>query len=181
MSKIPGYSSINKYAKAVDMCPTTVWRQMQRGVCTWPREVHDGKHKHPFHQTYINMRNRCYNPNCHNYPRYGGRGIRMCPEWYLDFWQFVKDMGPKPFKKASIDRIDNNGDYTPENCRWSDGYTQATNRSTNTKTPNIRKFPTGWKARLSIAGKLQETWLTDSYEQAIIDLGQLRKVYCDFL
>jgi len=74
------------------------------------------------------MRHRCSNPNAINYHRYGGRGIRVCPEW-ASFAGFFADMGERPSAKHSIDRIDNDGDYTKANCRWATFMEQQRNRS----------------------------------------------------
>lgn len=76
------------------------------------------------------MRERCNNPKCPGYPRYGGRGIRVCNEW-RDFSVFLTDMGEKPTKEHSLDRIDNNGNYTKDNCRWVTEPEQQRNRSDN--------------------------------------------------
>lgn len=72
---------------------------------------------------------RCYNRNNPSYPNYGGRGIKVCDRWKgtHGFHNFLDDMGTKPFARASLDRINVNGDYCPENCRWADDNTQAVN------------------------------------------------------
>lgn len=70
-------------------------------------------------------RSRCFNVNNKNYPNWGGRGITMCDAWG-DFEVFLRDMGPCP-PGTSIDRIDNDGNYEPGNCRWATPMTQAWN------------------------------------------------------
>lgn len=80
------------------------------------------------YRIWTDMKTRCYNPNASRYPRYGGRGITVCDRWKHDFKAFLKDMGPCP-KGLSIDRIDNDGDYEPSNCKWSDPRQQTINSS----------------------------------------------------
>lgn len=76
------------------------------------------------------MQERCNNPNYRAYHRYGGRGIRVHSEW-LDFDNFISDMGKKPTSKHQLDRINNDKDYTPDNCKWSTSKEQNNNRSNN--------------------------------------------------
>lgn len=75
------------------------------------------------------MIERCTNKEHPHYKDYGGRGIKVCKEWSAPggFWRFYEDMGPRP-KGTSLDRIDVDGDYTPDNCRWSDDYKQQNNK-----------------------------------------------------
>lgn len=71
---------------------------------------------------------RCENPNVKGYPLYGGRGVKICAEWRGNFNKFLNDVGPRPSKIHSIERIDTNGDYEPGNCCWDVPLRQVNNR-----------------------------------------------------
>lgn len=87
----------------------------------------------PIHGIWVRMNQRCHNPNSRAYARYGGRGIKVCDRWRgkNGFASFISDVGMRPSSKHSLDRIDNDGDYCPENVRWATAKEQGNNKRNN--------------------------------------------------
>lgn len=95
------------------------------------------KIEHHLHNCFLRIKNRCYNPNCKTYKYYGGKGIKICDEWLKDSNKFVSwslqngfklEKNNKNYNSITIDRIDNDKDYCPENCRWVTMLDQANNK-----------------------------------------------------
>lgn len=88
-----------------------------------------GMSQAPEYRVWAGMISRCENHNSTGFKNYGGRGIRVCPQWRESFAVFLSDIGPRPSAKHSIDRFpDNDGDYKPSNCRWATSAQQAANK-----------------------------------------------------
>ena len=96
--------------------------------------------------TWADIQTRCYNKKGTGYKNYGGRGISVCQRWLDSFENFLADMGPRPSNDHSIERMDNDGDYEPSNCRWATRIEQANNRRTNVNVTinGVTKTMSAW-------------------------------------
>lgn len=132
------------------------------------RHGHAGwKKQSPEYRVWTGIMSRCRNPNEPAYPNYGGRGISICARWH-DFRNFLADMGLRPSPHHSIDRIDNDGPYAPDNCRWATRIEQ--NRNTrasriitwNGQARHLKAWAeeTGIKYK-TLHARLQKGWSLD--------------------
>jgi hypothetical protein len=123
------------------------------------------------YRIYRGMINRCTYVKQNNFHLYGGRGIKVCERWLNSFEAFFADMGPRPSEKHSLDRIDTNGSYSPENCRWVTWVGQNNNRRNNRVFTHDGKTQTmaQWATECGIPLKILSQRLRrgKSFEQAI--------------
>lgn len=152
MFKIPGYNSVMEFSKEVGLPYMSVVNAMKRGYCKYPRRQIDGVTKNPAYKCWENMISRCNNPNSTGYNLYGGRGISVCPEW-LDFRNFIKDIGNRPGIDYSIERIDVNKGYYKENCKWATAKEQANNKRIPDVSSREIIFDNQNRAKCSITGR----------------------------
>jgi hypothetical protein len=118
----------------------------------------------PIYVVWQNMRNRCYKKTNNSYEDYGARGITVCDRWKNSFENFYSDMGDIPAGK-SIDRIDNNKGYSPENCKWSTRLEQQSNRRSNVRVAyrGVEKTLQEWAREFGFSyqllyGRLYHGW-----------------------
>lgn len=122
--------------------------------------THGGTHT-PLYVVWCAMKARCHRVTDKAYPRYGGRRIMVCQEWRDNFETFKSDMGKKPFSDSSIDRIDNDKGYSPDNCRWASPTVQRRNQRLSVKnTSGVNGVsPHGSKWAAQIVVNTKKLWL----------------------
>jgi hypothetical protein len=131
--------------------------------------------KHKYAKVWYAMISRCNNKKCASFVGYGGRGIKVCEEW-LDIRNFLAWVDNTRIEGYSIDRINNDGDYEPSNCRWADATTQACNQRMNkTNTSGYtgvswNKSHNKWEVRIKISGVKMYLGLfeKDELEKAVL-------------
>lgn len=111
----------------------------------------NGRISHEF-RIWANIKNRCENENHPRYKSYGGRGIIVCESWSSSFQNFINDMGKIPSEKHSIERVDNDGNYEPSNCKWATIYEQSRNKRSNVwiEYNGIKKITADWATEIGI-------------------------------
>lgn len=156
--------------KGFGMCSKHYQRWKRNGTTDLVLE-YNGPRKNNINEYYSwsSMKDRCNRKSHHAYKDYGGRGIKVCDRWLEvhGFSNFLEDMGPRP-KGCSLDRIDVNGDYCPENCRWANSLTQGCNKRNTLKVPGVtpQRGCSTWVARYRANGN-NLTKCCKTYEEAV--------------
>lgn len=126
--------------KIVNVSGSTLRSKRKTHCGCLKKDSKGGQSKRPEYTSWKSMIYRCTKPDKSHFYLYGGRGITVCPQWLDDFWQFFKDVGPKPTKNHSLDRKDVNGNYDPTNVRWATPIEQSANRRPQPKRINFNDY-----------------------------------------
>lgn len=131
-----------------------------------------GHSKKPEYKIWASLLQRCNNPNCKDYPNYGGRGI-TCPEEWKDFERFIEDVGWRPSKEYSLDRTNNKEGYSKENCEWvlktQQGRNQRTSSLNKSGQRGVRWIEQNkkWMVRITVNKERKYLGLYEDLEDAV--------------
>jgi hypothetical protein len=131
-----------------------------------------GKYNTPEYNCYLAIRKRCLNPNNKAYKYYGGRGINISESWLNSFENFLQDMGQRPSKKHSIDRINNQLGYSKDNCKWA----TKTEQSRNVRSNRLIEFKGQKKCLVEWAEIIGVSWHNLYYKLCVSKNYQLEKL-----
>ena len=128
----------NKRVHSHGYCDKHNARLRRHGSTDLLRLENNGRGKLPEYRIWAHIKERCLKPKTKEYENYGGRGIKVCGRWLNNFDNFLEDMGSRPTPKHQIDRIDNDGNYEPDNCRWVIQLHNARNKRTTLTEYQVR-------------------------------------------
>jgi len=131
--------------------------QRERAAAAQRIHGHAGDRRSGVYNVWAGIVQRTTNPRSHNWPDYGGRGITMCDRWRRSYAAFAEDMGARPSRAHSIDRIDNDGPYEPGNCRWSTRSDQGRNRR-NVHLFDVDDRPLGFREAAHLLAMPESTF-----------------------
>lgn len=168
--KLCSVDGCNRPFYAKNMCSMHYKRAKKTGSVGQAATTRHGLRGAPEYAVLDGIKSRCYNPNSVKYAYYGGRGITICDRWRALFTDFYADMGPRPSPKHTIDRIDVDKGYSPENCRWATRTEQSRNRRTRkdntTGVSGVRSRGGKFAVSICVNYKLKHLGTFDALEEA---------------
>lgn len=184
----------SQWSKLLGISRAELWRRIKKGMAAsiifsgpFPKRVNKRSLRpravdDPSRNPDGTMKKRCTNPNSRNYKRYGGRGITVCERWQ-SFENFFSDMGKKPSPEHSIDRINNDGNYEPSNCRWATRIQQRENQTFYQKLYTIKGETLNqseWSekigvSRLSFDRRVRDGWAEEDVLRPAIPYTETRE------
>jgi len=161
------------------LCNKHYTRFRKYGDANFVEKRREGQTEHPLYNTYGGMKKRCLSETDKDYPNYGGRGIKICDRWLGTdgFFNFIEDMGERP-NGCTLDRKDNFGNYSPENCRWADLNTQNINKR-NVLHQGVIYYPKldKYRSRITVAGEHYELGMFKDLDEAIASRKAAERKY----